>query len=163
MIHSIATEIHSPLLHLKSFIITVATIIIVSLAIVVVLVLVVFSSQSSVSQDLLSWPTCLDLAETIMSTQGSNHTISLQHALVRSSAQAIAASLFQLPFYAMSPAWSASTSSAATQHGTGPLLQSTARANIIFINIDWKSSRHINTASTKKIESASQHYNFHSH
>ena len=32
---------------------------------------------------------------------------------------------------AMSSAWSASTSSAATEHGTGPLLQSTAGANII--------------------------------
>ena len=32
---------------------------------------------------------------------------------------------------AMSSAWSALTSSAATEHGTGPLLQSTAGANII--------------------------------
>ena len=51
---------------------------------------------------------------------------------------------------AMSSAWSASTSSAATERGTGPLLQSTAGANIIFINIDWKRSRHTNPASTKR-------------
>ena len=51
---------------------------------------------------------------------------------------------------AMSSAWSASTSSAATEHGTGPLLQSTARANIIFVNIDWKRSRHNNPNSTKR-------------
>ena len=51
---------------------------------------------------------------------------------------------------AMSSAWPASTSSAATEHGTGPLLQSTARANIIFINIDWKRSRHDNPASTRR-------------
>ena len=51
----------------------------------------------------------------------------------------------------LSSAWSASTSSAATEHGTGPLLQSTAGANIIFINIDWKRSRHANPASTRKI------------
>ena len=50
----------------------------------------------------------------------------------------------------MSSAWSASTSSAATEHGTGPLLQSTAGANIIFINIDWKRSRHSNPKSTKR-------------
>ena len=30
------------------------------------------------------------------------------------------------------------------------LLQSTAAANIIFINIDWKRSRHTNPASTKR-------------
>ena len=53
---------------------------------------------------------------------------------------------------AMSSAWSALTSSAATEHGTGPLLQSTAGANIIFINIDWKRSRHANPASTKKLK-----------
>ena len=64
---------------------------------------------------------------------------------------------------AMSSAWSASTSATATERGTGPLLQSTAGANIIFINIDWKRSRHANPASTKKIESASQYYIFHSH
>ena len=48
----------------------------------------------------------------------------------------------------MSSAWSAWA--AATEHGTGPLLQSTAGANIIFINIDWKRSRHTNPASTKR-------------
>ena len=51
---------------------------------------------------------------------------------------------------AMSSVWSPFTSSAATAHGTGPLLQSTAVANIIFINIDWKRSRHINLKSTRK-------------
>ena len=50
----------------------------------------------------------------------------------------------------MSSAWSPLTSSAATAHGTGPLLQSTAVANIIFINIDWKRNRHINLKSTRK-------------
>ena len=50
----------------------------------------------------------------------------------------------------MSSAWSALTSSAATEHGTGPLLQSTAVANIIFVNIDWKRSRHDNQAVTRK-------------
>ncbi|MCH2143482.1 MAG: hypothetical protein MK077_10870, partial [Phycisphaerales bacterium] len=41
-------------------------------------------------------------------------------------------------------------SSAATEHGTGPLLQSTAEANIIFVNIDWKTSRHNSEKNTKK-------------
>ena len=50
----------------------------------------------------------------------------------------------------MSSAWSASASAATTEHGTGSLLQSTAGANIIFINIDWKRSRHTNPASTKR-------------
>ena len=40
--------------------------------------------------------------------------------------------------------------SASTEHGTGPLLQSTAGANIIFINIDWKRSRHDNPASARR-------------
>ena len=48
----------------------------------------------------------------------------------------------------MSSAWSAWA--AATEHGTGPLPQTTAGANIIFINIDWKRSRHTNPASTKR-------------
>ena len=52
----------------------------------------------------------------------------------------------------MSSAWSASTSSAATEHGTGPLLQSTAGANIIFINIDWKRSRHANDTHGRILE-----------
>ena len=42
------------------------------------------------------------------------------------------------------------TSSAVTEHGTGPLLQSTAVANIIFINIDWKRTRHATLACTRK-------------
>ena len=50
----------------------------------------------------------------------------------------------------MSSARSASTLSAATENGTGPLLQSTVRANIIFTNIDWKRTRHANPASTRK-------------
>ena len=51
---------------------------------------------------------------------------------------------------AMSSAWSPLPSSSATVHGTGPLLQSTAAANIIFINIDWKRSRHANPRATKR-------------
>ena len=39
--------------------------------------------------------------------------------------------------------WSPPTSAAATDHGT-------AGANIVFINIDWKRTRHTNDASTKK-------------
>ena len=64
---------------------------------------------------------------------------------------------------AMSPAWSPLTLPAATEQGTGQLLQSTAAVNIIFVNIDWKRSRHENEKCTKKIASASQHYIFHSH
>ena len=50
----------------------------------------------------------------------------------------------------MSSPWSTFTSSAATEHGTGPVPQTTAGTNIIFINIDWKRSRHANPTSTKK-------------
>ena len=51
---------------------------------------------------------------------------------------------------AMSSVWSASTSFAATDRGTVPLLQSTVGANIIFINIDWKRSRHANPRATQR-------------
>ena len=51
---------------------------------------------------------------------------------------------------AMSPAWSPLTLPAATEQGTGHLLQSTAAVNIIFINIDWKRSRHKDQAVTRK-------------
>ena len=64
---------------------------------------------------------------------------------------------------AMSSAWSPLPSSSATVHGTGPLLQSTAAANIIFINIDWKRERHANAKSTKKFDCASRNYIWHSH
>ena len=47
------------------------------------IILVPPQSKAKVFQDLLSWPTCLDLPEAIMSTQGSNHAISLQRALVQ--------------------------------------------------------------------------------
>ena len=47
-------------------------------------------------------------------------------------------------------AWSASTSSAATERGTVPLQQSTTKVNIIFINLDWKRSRHDNNDSTRR-------------
>ena len=50
----------------------------------------------------------------------------------------------------MLSAWSAKTSAAATERGTGPLLQSTGGAKIIFINIDWKRGRHNTPASTKR-------------
>ena len=50
----------------------------------------------------------------------------------------------------MSSAWSALRSSAATKHDTEPLLQSTAVANIIFVNIDWKRGRHENPSCTRK-------------
>ena len=50
----------------------------------------------------------------------------------------------------MSSAWSVLTSSAATEHDTEPLLQSTAVANIIFVNIDWKRSRHANPTCTRR-------------
>ena len=50
----------------------------------------------------------------------------------------------------MPSAWSASKLSAATKHGTGPLLQSTAAVNIIFVNIDWKRARHASEKSTTK-------------
>ena len=50
----------------------------------------------------------------------------------------------------MASVWSASTSAAATEPGTGSLLQSTDPTNIIFVNIDWKRSRHANEASTRK-------------
>ena len=46
--------------------------------------------------------------------------------------------------------WSQSRSSAATSPGTGSLLQSTAEVNIVFVNIDWKRSRHDTDTSTKK-------------
>ena len=63
---------------------------------------------------------------------------------------------FRFPFTnyctsnAMSSACSAWRSSAATEHDTEPLLQSTTIANIIFINIDWKRSRHDNPTCTNK-------------
>ena len=44
----------------------------------------------------------------------------------------------------MPSAWSALNSPVATEHGTVPLIQSTAAANIIFINLDWKRGRHDN-------------------
>ena len=50
----------------------------------------------------------------------------------------------------MPSAWSALKLSAATEHGTGPLLQSTAAANIIFVNIDWKRARHASERSTTR-------------
>ena len=50
----------------------------------------------------------------------------------------------------MSSPWSTLTSSAATEHGTGPVPQTTAAANIIFINIDWKRDRHANPKTTKR-------------
>ena len=65
---------------------------------------------------------------------------------------------------AMPSAWSALRSPVATEHGTVPLIQSTAAANIIFINLDWKRGRHASEKShSKKLGSASHHYNFHSH
>ena len=63
---------------------------------------------------------------------------------------------FRLPFTnyfisnAMSSACSAWRSSAATEHDTKPLLQSTTIANIIFVNIDWKRARHDNPTCTNK-------------
>ena len=48
------------------------------------------------------------------------------------------------------PAWLPATSSTAAEFGTGSLLQSTAVANIIFVNIDWKRSRHNSQMSTRK-------------
>ena len=51
---------------------------------------------------------------------------------------------------AMRSVWSTSTSAAATEHGTGQLLQSTVGANIVFINIDWKRSRHDTEVSTER-------------
>ena len=51
---------------------------------------------------------------------------------------------------ARSSAWLPSTSSTATELGTGPLLQGTAVANIIFVNIDWKRSRHTNPGSSSE-------------
>ena len=50
----------------------------------------------------------------------------------------------------MSSPWSTLTSSAATEHGTGPLLQSTVAAKIIFVNVDWKRDRHANPKATKR-------------
>ena len=49
---------------------------------------------------------------------------------------------------AMVSVWSASTSAAATEQGTQSLLQSTAAVNIIFVNMDWKKSRHATEEST---------------
>ena len=49
----------------------------------------------------------------------------------------------------MSP-WSTLTTSAATEHGTGPVPQTTAAANIIYVNIDWKRERHANPKTTKR-------------
>ena len=51
---------------------------------------------------------------------------------------------------AMSSVWSALTPSASTADGAGPLQQRTAVANIIFVHIDWKRSRHANPASTRR-------------
>ena len=48
----------------------------------------------------------------------------------------------------MLPAWLVSTGCAGS--GTVPLLQSTANTNIIFVNIDWKRSRHDNEGSTRR-------------
>merc|ERR1712023_515478 len=50
----------------------------------------------------------------------------------------------------MPSAWSALRSSVATEHGTEPLLQSTAAVNIIFVNLDWKRGRHANEKSTAR-------------
>ena len=59
----------------------------------------------------------------------------------------------------MSSAWSGSTCSAgsgtvpllqSTADANMPLLQSTAAANIIFVNIDWKRSRHDSQGSTRR-------------
>ena len=51
----------------------------------------------------------------------------------------------------MVSAWSAPRNwAAATQHGTGPMLQSTAEVHIIFINIDWKRTRQGTEKATKK-------------
>ena len=47
-------------------------------------------------------------------------------------------------------AWSRLRSSAVTEHDTELQLQSTAVANIIFVNIDWKRSRHDNPTCTNK-------------
>ena len=49
---------------------------------------------------------------------------------------------------AMLSAWLVSTGCAGS--GTVPLLQSTANTNIIFVNIDWKRSRHDNERSTRR-------------
>jgi hypothetical protein len=48
----------------------------------------------------------------------------------------------------MLSAWLVSTGCAGS--GTVPLLQSTANTNIIFVNIDWKRSRHDNEGSTRR-------------
>ena len=70
--------------------------------------------------------------------------LSLRFTIVRMS------SAWSSAWSAMSSAWSALKSSAATKHDTEPLLQSTAVANIIFVNIDWKRSRHENPSCTRK-------------
>ena len=50
----------------------------------------------------------------------------------------------------MSSAWSAFRRSATTEHDTELLPQSTTVANRVFVNIDWKRSRHDNPTCTKK-------------
>ena len=49
---------------------------------------------------------------------------------------------------AMMSVWQTSTSVAATEHDTERLIQSVA--NIIFVNIDWKRSRHDTAVSTER-------------
>ena len=91
--HSIATKL-SVVVYIalpQSFVITDVTIISVSLVNVVVLVIANASHRQCQPSQVLH--------EAIMSTQGSNNAISLQRPLVQSSAQVVAASVFQFPFH----------------------------------------------------------------
>ena len=57
---------------------------------------------------------------------------------------------FLIEPYGISGQFDYAMSSAATEQGTGPRLQSTVEVKIIFVNIDWKTSRHNNEKTTKK-------------
>ena len=57
---------------------------------------------------------------------------------------------FLIEPYGIGSQFAYAMSSAATEQGTGPRLQSTVEVKIIFVNIDWKTSRHNNEKTTKK-------------
>ena len=57
---------------------------------------------------------------------------------------------FLIEPYGISGQFDYAMSSAATEQGTGPRLQSTVEVKIIFVNIDWKTSRHNSEKNTKR-------------
>ena len=57
---------------------------------------------------------------------------------------------FLIEPYGISGQFDYAMSSAATEQGTGPRIQSTVEVKIIFVNIDWKTSRHNSEKNTKR-------------